>query len=67
VLALARDLYMDLPIAVDGAALTAAVIQLMTWSFRGPDGRATFEWVQIDGALAVRWRRILGHSIFKQP
>jgi hypothetical protein len=39
----------------------------MTWSFRGPDGRASFEWAQIDGALAVRWRRIGGHSIFKQP
>jgi hypothetical protein len=39
----------------------------MTWSFRGPDGRVTFEWVQIDGALAVRWRRIGGHSIFEQP
>jgi hypothetical protein len=39
----------------------------MTWSFRGPDGRATFEWIQIEGALALRWRRIGGHSIFKQP
>jgi hypothetical protein len=39
----------------------------MTWSFRGPDGRATFEWVQIDQEMAVRWRRIGGHSIFKQP
>ena len=27
----------------------------MTWSFSGPDGRATFEWVQISGQLAVRW------------
>lgn len=34
----------------------------MTWSFSGPDGRATFEWVHIDGQLAVRWRRIGGHS-----
>lgn len=39
----------------------------MTWSFAGPDGRATFEWVQMDGQLAVRWRRIGGHSIFKNP
>jgi len=36
----------------------------MTWSFSGPDGRATFEWVEIDGQLAVRWRRIGGHEIF---
>ncbi len=21
----------------------------MTWSFSGPDGRATFEWVRVDG------------------
>jgi hypothetical protein len=39
----------------------------MTWSFSGPDGRATFEWIQIDGALGVRWRRIGGHSIFRRP
>lgn len=39
----------------------------MTWSFSGPDGRATFEWVQIDGQLAVRWRRIGGHAIFRKP
>jgi len=39
----------------------------MTWSFSGPDGRATFEWVTIDGVLAVRWRRIGGHGVFKQP
>jgi hypothetical protein len=39
----------------------------MTWSFSGPDGRATFEWAKIDGQLAVRWRRIGGHSIFKSP
>lgn len=32
----------------------------MTWSFSGPDGRATFEWVQIDGEPGVRWRRIGG-------
>lgn len=39
----------------------------MTWSYGGPDGRATFEWVQIDGTLAVRWRRIGGHAIFRNP
>jgi len=36
----------------------------MTWSFAGPDGRATFEWIEVDGELAVRWRRIGGHEIF---
>ena len=42
-------------------------IMEMTWSFAGPDGRATFEWVDIEGALGVRWRRIGGHSIFREP
>ena len=39
----------------------------MTWSFKGPDGRATFEWIQIDGTFGVRWRRIGDHSIFRRP
>jgi len=39
----------------------------LTWSFSGPDGRATFEWVQVDGQLAVRWRRIGDHAILKNP
>jgi hypothetical protein len=39
----------------------------MTWSFSGPDGRATFEWVEIDGEPGIRWRRIGGHSIFGDP
>lgn len=39
----------------------------MTWSFAGPDGRATFEWIEIEGALAIRWRRVGGHEIFGRP
>jgi hypothetical protein len=39
----------------------------MTWSFSGPDGRATFEWILIDGELAIRWRRIGGHEVFDRP
>jgi len=39
----------------------------MTWSFSGPDGRATFEWIALDGEPAIRWRRIGGHAIFGQP
>lgn len=44
----------------------------MTWSFAGPDGRATFEWVTVPTdvgttEIAVRWRRIGGHEIFKDP
>ncbi len=39
----------------------------MTWSFAGPDGRATFEWVMIGDEVGIRWRRIGGHAIFKNP
>ncbi len=39
----------------------------MTWSFTGPDGRATFGFVRIDGSLGVRWRRVGDHSIFTRP
>lgn len=39
----------------------------MTWSFASPDGRATFEFVDVDGDARVRWRRIGGHHIYKQP
>ncbi len=39
----------------------------VTWSFSGPDGRATFEYVDIDGELGLRWRRIGGHEIFNSP
>ena len=39
----------------------------MTWSFSGPDGRATFESIEFDGEPAIRWRRIGGHAIFGEP
>ena len=44
----------------------------LTWSFAGPDGRATWEWTTVrldDGAdaPAVRWRRIGGHAVFRAP
>lgn len=37
----------------------------MTWSKNNPDGRATFQWITIDGEPAIKWRRIGGHEIFK--
>jgi hypothetical protein len=38
-----------------------------TWSFSGPDGRATFE-LRTDGDDPVLlWRRIGGHEIFRNP
>lgn len=39
----------------------------MTWSFAGPDGRATFEWIEIDDEPAIRWRRVGSHAIFTEP
>jgi hypothetical protein len=39
----------------------------VTWSFSGPDGRATYEYVTIDDEPAIRWRRIGGHAIFRDP
>ncbi len=45
----------------------AAGVFEVTFHFTGPDIRATFEWVQIEGELGVRWRRLGGHEIFKKP
>lgn len=39
----------------------------MTWNFEQPDGRATWEWVEVEGEPAVRWRRVGSHAIFKDP
>ncbi len=44
----------------------------MTWSFKGPDGRATWEWTSVPDAHgqlapAVRWRRLGSHQIVKKP
>jgi hypothetical protein len=40
----------------------------MTWSFAGPDGRATFQFLDLgDGEFAIRWRRIGGHAVFGEP
>lgn len=39
----------------------------MTWSYSGPDGRATFQYVEIQGEPAIRWRRIGDHRIFEEP
>ena len=39
----------------------------MTWSDKDPDGRATWEWVTIEGEKGIRWRRLGTHSIFASP
>jgi hypothetical protein len=49
------------------AVRSAPGILVMTWSFAGPGGRATFEMVTTDGELRVRWRRIGDHGVFSDP
>jgi hypothetical protein len=49
------------------AVLGATGVWEMTWSFAGPDGRATFQFVSIEGEPGIRWRRIGGHEIFREP
>lgn len=34
-----------------------------TWSKDHPDGRATWEWIKVDGDPAIRWRRVGGHEV----
>lgn len=69
----ACDRYVSHPAEIWPASLrikgveNAPGILAMTWSFSGPDGRATFEQAQVGGELSVRWRRIGGHAIFRRP
>ena len=39
----------------------------VTWSFSGPDGRATFEFSTVEGESYLVWRRIGHHAIYRQP
>lgn len=39
----------------------------MTWSFKSPDGRATFQLLNDERGTYCRWRRIGNHSIFREP
>ena len=39
----------------------------MTWSFGSPDGRATFEFVTIEGIAYCRWRRVGDHGVYRNP
>lgn len=48
----------------------------MTWSFAGPDARATWQWGHVDVTddqgrttrhTAVVWRRIGGHHVLSRP
>ena len=37
------------------------------WSMSDPDGRATWEWVDIEGEPGIRWRRFGTHGIYSTP
>lgn len=39
----------------------------LTWSFSGPDGRATFALITVDNEVVLKWRRIGDHGIFSRP
>ena len=39
----------------------------VTWSFSGPDGRATFEFRTVDDESCLVWRRIGHHEIYRHP
>jgi hypothetical protein len=39
----------------------------LTWSFASPDGRATFEFVTLSGAIHCRWRRVGDHGVYRAP
>ncbi|MBN9607051.1 MAG: hypothetical protein J0G30_10610 [Actinomycetales bacterium] len=39
----------------------------MTWSFAGPDGRATFHFESVNEEMYCVWRRVGRHAIFVDP
>ena len=47
--------------------LTGSGVMAMTWSFSGPDGRATFQFETVGGEMFVVWRRVGRHHIYQQP
>jgi hypothetical protein len=48
--------------------LTDTAIYALTWSFAGPDGRATFHLeTGDDGEPLLVWRRIGTHDIYDRP
>lgn len=69
----ACDAYAAAPASVWPASLrvksvrNAPGVLEMTWSFASPDGRATFEFLTVDGQLRCRWRRVGDHDVFKRP
>jgi hypothetical protein len=46
--------------------LSNTSIWSMTWHYRRPDGRATFQFVESGSVTRVLWRRIGGHEIYDE-
>jgi hypothetical protein len=42
-------------------------VMAVTWSFSGPDGRATFHFKTVDDEIYLVWRRVGRHSIYRAP
>ncbi len=42
-------------------------IMEMTWSFKSPDGRATFQIERLEGEWFCAWRRIGDHGVYTSP
>lgn len=69
----ACDVYAENPAAPWPASLRVKAVRSaggvleITWSFASPDGRATFEFVTVDGEQRVRWRRVGDHDVFQNP
>jgi len=42
-------------------------VMAITWSFSGPDGRATFHFETVDEEMYVVWRRVGRHKIYDNP
>ena len=45
---------------------TPGIYEMTCW-FASPDGRATFEFVTVDGELHCRWRRVGDHGVYRNP
>jgi hypothetical protein len=46
---------------------SAAGVWELTRGMNDPDGRARWEWAQVDGQPAVRWRRFGDHGVLGNP
>jgi hypothetical protein len=55
------------PAALRFERLSSSKALAITWSFAGPDGRATFHFETSDDEMYVVWRRVGRHSIYRNP